>query len=287
MCGLLAGEFGLSALPPDPEWWSRRSGALLAPPAIGCLVRRDPPEIALESDAILWRVAEGRFEFYPKKEPVRVLDAPGPAPPFTDDDRLLVGLECEDGPGCGGMTLYVGGEAHPLWRPAGSDAGVFSTEVVEGPHVRVRTAFSIDDVAPGVDVRVVCTAMVGREDMPVEVTVEGGGPEIGLELGIGFPRLSGESVLLDAERGTFSVWGTRRPGAARLGMGAAFRPERFLRLVQSDSNWEIRLAASPGVPLRHRLMCDLLEARRFCRCPSAADWHGEVGKEAGRLRRTP
>jgi hypothetical protein len=245
-----------------------------------------PPNIGWESDVCAYRAYWGQFDFFGKKKPCLVLPAfaPGSASYHEEQDwgmdTLHVGNTC----GLGGVTLYVDGQAIPVWSPEGKGNNIaWSKRLVSESPDKVAIEMRAGNVGPEAHpytVRYVCTALAGRRDSPIEVTVEGGPPGAALELGIGITKLTHETFALDTRAGILASWGYQEPAIGTIGLGVVFPASRFLRVADLPDQHQVVLKIEKGAPIVYHIQGDWLNGRRFPRCPNADDWVQDLKRTA-------
>ncbi len=249
-----------------------------------------PPNIGWESEKIAYRAYWGQFDFFGKKQDVLIYPAIG-AQSYHDEtewgiDALLVG----DSPGSGGVTLYINDEAYPVWCAEGKCDIVFTKRMLESTASRTVIEMQATGVGPKDNpytVRFQCSAMAGRRDTPIQITIEGGQASDRLAVGIGLTKLSEETLLLDTEAGVLAAWGFQSPVIGTIGMGIVFPADRFIQTRNLPHENQVVLHADKNQKLVYHIQCDWLRGRRFDRCPGAADWFNEVRALAARLKMNP
>ncbi|NUN98284.1 MAG: DUF4861 family protein [Candidatus Omnitrophica bacterium] len=287
MARVLEREFQLTAPLADLGAFREEMLRKLAPKRVAWAQDWVPPNIGWESEKVCYRVYWGQFDFFGKKGDTLILPTIGPVSYHEETewgiDALLVGK----GPGCGGVTLYVNGEAFPVRAPEGKGDIEFTKRLVsESPEKIV-----IEQVAKGVGpkdspytVRFLCSALAGRADSPIEVAVTGGQTEDRLELGIGLSKLPQETLRLDSALGAFSVRGFQTPLIGWIEMGVAFPAERFQRMGGSELENQVVLRIEKDKPTTYHLECNWPRGNRFDCCPTGEDFFEGIRGLAASLR---
>ena len=245
-----------------------------------------PPNIGWESDVCAYRAYWGQFDFFGKKQPALVVASFGDQVNYHAEqdwgmDALHVGKTC----GLGGVSLYVNGEAYPVWSPEGDGAIVWSKRLLSQTDAAVTVELLAEKVGPSAHpytVRYRCSAHAGRKDSPIEVTVEGGGDGATLELGIGLTTLPQEAFAIDTEAGVMASWGFQDAAIGTIGMGVLFPPDAFVRCADQPGYHEVVVRIDKGAPLTYGIQGDWLRGRRFPRCPTMTNWLDELRETARR-----
>ncbi len=245
-----------------------------------------PPNIGWESEQAAYRCYWGQFDFFGKKRDVLIYPAikTGESHHSEQDwgmDALHVNNTC----GLGGVTLYVNGKAWPVYSPKGAGPIVWSKRLVEETKDTVSVELTAEKVGPEAaphTVRFTCSALKGRKDSPVRITIEGGNPADTLEVGLGIPKLNQESFCVDKDAGILANWGMQEPAIGWIGLGVVFPKLRLLRAEDVPEEHRVILKAERGAPLTYHIQATWLKGRRFDRRPTLDNWVGDL-KETAKL----
>lgn len=284
---LLVKEFGINNTYPPYEDWI--AGIRRDPQAIKTAWAQDwvPPNIGWESEKTAYRAYWGQFDFFGKKQDCLIYPTIG-AQSYHDEtewgiDALLVG----DSPGSGGITLYVNGEAYPVWCAEGKCDIEFTKRMIESSPSRTLIEMQAAGAGPQDNpytIRFQCAALAGRADTPIQIDIRGGNAGDELALGIGLTKLPEETLQLDTQAGVLGVWGSQTPVIGTIGMGIVFPAERFIQLRNLPNENQVVLKAEHNQPITYHIQCDWLRGRRFNRCPGLAEWVEELRKLAARVK---
>jgi len=247
-----------------------------------------PPNIGWESDVCAYRAYWGQFDFFGKTGPGLVIASFGDQVNYHAEqdwgmDALHVGTTC----GLGGVTLYVNGEANPVWSPEGKGDIAWSKRLVSQTDDAVTVELLAENVGPAAHpytVRFHCSAFPGRKDSPIEVTVEGGKDGDVLELGLGLTKLPQESFAVDMDAGVMASWGFQEAAIGTIGMGVIFPRDAFVRCTDRPDYHEAVVRIEKGTPLTYCIQGDWLRGRRFPRCPTLSNWLDELRETAQEVR---
>ena len=263
---------------PLPSLLATREAILLkyAKPRVAWAEDWVPPNIGWESDVCGYRAYWGQFDFFGKKRKCLVMSTFGEKFNYHEEqdwgmDALHVGKTC----GLGGVTLYVNGQAYPVWSPEGEGDIVWSKRLVEENDDEVVVELIAEQVGPEEQpytVRFRCTAVAGRKDSPIEVTVQGGSTNDTLELGIGMTKLPQEAFALDTSAGVMAGWGVQDPAIGTIGMGVVYPTSAFVRCADLPDQHQVVLKIKKDAPVRYHIQGDWLRGRRFPRCPTIENW---------------
>ena len=177
--------------------------------------------------------------------------------------------------GCGGLILYVNGDAYPV--RSGSDKGnpAFSGEVLTESDDMVQLEMKATGVGPEdapFTVAIRPSAYAGAKYSVVEVLVEGGHPEDEIALGIGLTRLQDETFCPEYASGIMASWGFQDPEIGFMGMGILFPANLFLREDEQMDEHRVVIGCETGVPVRYFIQGDWLRGHQYPVYPSAHDW---------------
>lgn len=283
-------EFKLTDTLQDYAAWVAEHRASFEGPKVAWAQDWVPPNIGWESEKVAYRVYWGQFDFFGKKLPKLIYKDIANEPYHGETEWGMDALQVGKSGGCGGVTLYVNGEAYPVRNPAGKGDLVFEKRLVSEDDNKVTVELLAKGVGPTdspYTVRFHCSALPGRSDSPVEILVDGGKPDDKIELGIGLVKLPQESLLIDTQAGVMGSWGVQNPNIGWIGMGIIFPSTRFVRLVDLPDEHQVVVEIERGAALTYHIQCDWLKGRRFPRCPGASDWLDELRKTAAMVRRGP
>jgi len=247
-----------------------------------------PPNVGWESEQIAYRCYWGQFDFFGKTKEVLIY------PNLTDEnyhkeqewgiDALLVG----DTAGCGGVTLYLDGNAYPVRSPRGEGKIQFTHKLLEETEQLV----SIEIVAEGIgfednpaSLRFICTSQAGHPETRIKVMLEPLRKPAKTSLGIELVRLKEETLSFDTRAGVLSSWGLQTPEIGFIGMSILFPFKQYLDIVSSATSNQVIVSLAPEEPVEYFLYCDWLNGRRFNRCPSPSDWFQRAVRLAAQLRK--
>jgi len=267
---------------PLPDLAGFRKGLMAhyARPRVAWAQDWTPPNIGWESEVCGYRVYWGQFDFLGKKKPGLVLGTFGPSTNYHEEqDWGMDVLHVDNSCGLGGVTLYVNGIGFPVWSPDGKGEILWTKRLVSQTDDSVAvevTAFNVGPVEGRYTVHFLCTALAGRKDSPITVTVEGGVPGDRLELGIGMTRLEEETFGVDTAAGIMASWGLQDTEIGTVGLGILFEPESFVRFTDDPEQHQVVVRMTAGQPARYRIQGDWLNGRRFPRCPVLSNWMDEL-----------
>lgn len=239
-----------------------------------------PPNIGWESEQAAYRAYWGQFDFFGKKKEMLVLPTlTGATPYHAEQDWGMDALHVDNTAGLGGVTLYVNGQAYPVYSPNGKGPIVWSKHRVSETAEQAEAELRAEKVGPEKAPYTVCfrcRALAGRRDSPIEVTVTGGAPGDTIELGIGLRILRQESVALDKDAGILANWGIQEPAIGWVGLGVVYPAGRFLRSVDLPSEHQVVLSCQNGQGLTYHIQATWQKGRRFSRCPVLSNWVGDL-----------
>ena len=244
-----------------------------------------PPNIGWESEVCGYRAYWGQFDFFGKKREALVMKgfAKGSASYHAEQDWGIDALHVGKTSGIGGLTLYAGQQEFAVQNPEGRGSVEFTKRVlVEGP---VRTVVEIvgDKVGP-YKVVMHCTAVAGRRETRVDVTVVGPPSEEPLHVAPGFIKLTDEAMVLDTNVGLYATWGRQEPAIGWIGMGLVFEPRQFAGLADLPSERRVRLRLPPDGRTSFLIVGDWLAGRDYPRCPTIENFAGELRDLAVQFR---
>ncbi len=284
---LLEQAYGLMDAPPIyATWVGEKRAAVNESPRVAVLQDWISDHIGFENKTIAYRCYWGQVDFYGKDEDGFILDQ------LEGDQQAgdwgVDALFVKDTAGCGGVTLYVNGERYPVWSPQGRGFVSFQNSVIEQTEDRVVVETLGTNAGPegsGYTVRIRFTLTADRNDVAVEVIVEGGKPEDVIELGLNLTRLSEQPFyLLDQEAGVMAVRGYQTSNVGTVGMGIVFPPARFIRVGESPSANQVVISVERDVPVTYHVQGDWVRGRRFPVAPSHEDWMNELRTLAAEVK---
>ncbi|MCC6490478.1 MAG: DUF4861 family protein [Candidatus Hydrogenedentes bacterium] len=266
------------AVPAYADWIMPKRTEAAGGPRVVCAQDWVPEHIGLENEEVAYRYYWGQIDFYGKNRDGFMLST------LTGDQQDgpwgIDALFVRDTAGCGGVTLYINGEAYPVWSPQGKGFVLFEKSVVEQADDHVIVEAKAANVGPEggtYTVRMRYSLYAGRRDTGIEVLAEGGKSEDVIELGINLTRLTEQPFyMLDQEAGVMAVRGYQSPKVGTIGMGAVYPAARFLRVGDAPSENQVVLSIEKGVPLVYHVQGDWVRGRRFPVAPSDTDWMNEL-----------
>jgi hypothetical protein len=275
MSRLVETEFKLGPLDQDYAMWT---GELRRPATVKLVDWSDQllaPNLAWESEQMAFRTYFGQFDFFGKRGDRLVLAGLGSASYHADADWGMDCLHVGEGPGCGGLTLYVNDVAYPAFSPNGVGSVTFSHELIEATNEKIVLRMTARNVGPAeapyqIEYRI--HALAGRADSPVEVTVSGGKPTDRIQLAIGISRLKQETPIKDQVMGILANWGEQMPEIGEIGQGILYPPQRFVTYRRLELEDQVLLQIKPGEPLTYNIQCAWQRGMRFDRSPGPREW---------------
>lgn len=243
-----------------------------------------PSNIGWESELTGYRAYWGQFDFFGKQQPVLVMPSFDGTVNYHEEqhwgmDALHVGESC----GLGGITLYVNGDAYPIYSPEGKGGIVWSQGVAAVDDEQVTVELVAENAGPAASpftVTFLCSALAGRRDSPIEVRVAGGPADAELELGIGITRMRQETFALDTAQGVMGSWGVQDSTIGWIGLGIVFPPGRFLRFLDTPDEHQVILAIEQDETVRYHIQGDWLRGRTFPRSPVLRNWMDDLRRTA-------
>ena len=287
MTRLIAEEF---KVPPVADTYSEWVGKLREKPARKRVAWDNtwyPPNWGWESEKAAFRMYDGHFDLFGKRGEILIYpEAVKAAVNYHKEqpwgmDILHVG---ETG-GCGGLILYVDGVAYPVVRN-GDEGPTFTGRLVEETSEKVTLEFTATGVGPKdapYTVIITVSALAGRYDSPIEVTVKGSG-ERSLKLGIGLNVLSTERYFMDQSEGIMGVWGFQDPEIGWIGTGVIFPAERFLYCDNQPDEHRVVLRYNAGETVRYHIRGDWLRSHQFPVAPGVREWKETLIKTATEVK---
>jgi len=245
-----------------------------------------PPNIGWESEQAAYRCYWGLFDFFGKKQDQLIYPLFKPGEDYhQEQDWGMDALNVDDTCGLGGVTLYVNGKAWPVYSPEGKGAITWSKRLINEDKDKVTVEIVAEQAGPEdtpYTVRFHCSALAGRKDSPIQVTVDGGTPTDTLELGVGIRTLSQERFAHDEKAGILDSWGIQDPAIGWIGLGIVYPTSLVIRTEELPGEHQVILKAESGKPLTYHIQGTWLKGHRFSRCPTLDNWMHEL-KTTSRL----
>lgn len=284
---LLSREFKLSPAT-DYQSWIENIRKKPATPRVAWNNTWFPPNWGWESEKAAFRSYDGHFDIFGKRLDTLIYPAIALGKSYHLDQNGwgMDILHAGKTGGCGGVVLYVDGEAYPVRNNGNPGEPVFTGRLVQESDTRVMLELTATGVGPTdapYTVKLRPSALAGRRDSPVEAVVEGGDPGRRLALGITLTTLPVENYFVEQKSGVAGSWGFQQPEIGWIGMGIVFRPDQFLYLDDQPDEHRIVLKCTPGIPVRYHIFSDWLRGHRFSRGPGTREWMETLRKEAGKL----
>ncbi len=247
-----------------------------------------PPNIGWESGRAGYRAYWGQFDFFGKKTDRLIYPTIGKVSYHNETDWGIDALSTGKTGGSGGITLYRGEQAYPVWNPVGQGSIEFQKrELTAGP---VRAAIEItarrvlpDQSTAAPDVTMCCLIYARRQETEVRVTAPAG-----CDVAPGLNKLKHEQTVFDKEKGCFGTWGYQLPEIGEIGMAILFDPAAAKGLIELPEQRNIRLAATAvsgaaRASARYWLIGDWRRGRQYPVAPTVQNWRGEVSSLAHAL----
>lgn len=286
MQALLEQEFALTAaLPVYTEWNAARLAEADPSPKVGSAVDWIPDSIGWESELAAYRAYWGQIDFFGKSvRRLTLADAANDAANQVESAWGMDALFVRDTSGVGGVTLYVNGQPFAARSPGGHGVVKFEKSLVEQDNKHAVVEMKASNVGPIGDVytvRMRFSIEAGRRDSAVEILVEGPENNDVLELGIGLTKLTHQEYLLDPQAGIMAVWGTQLPTIGRVGLGAVFPPERFVREGDVPGENHAVIKIERGVPLTFYIEAKWQRGLPYPTAPVMENWVKDLRVLAG------
>ncbi|NUM56272.1 MAG: DUF4861 family protein [Candidatus Hydrogenedentes bacterium] len=279
-------EFALSApVAAYAEWIAARSAEANPNPRVSTAIDWIPDNIGWESEVAAYRAYWGQIDFFGKN--VRRLTLADAAIETANQIPAPWGVDAlavRDTSGLGGVTLYVNEQPFAVRSPGGNGVVKFEKSLVEQDNHRAVVEMKASNVGPignTYTVRLRFSIEAGHRESAVEVLVEGAENNDLLELGIGLTRLSHQEYLLDPQAGVMAVWGTQTPAIGRIGLGAVFPAERFVREGDVPGENHIVLKIERGVPITYFIQAKWQNGLQYPVAPVMENWVKELRVLAG------
>lgn len=277
-------EFGLSDALPDFTAFRAAIVSKYDRPQVAWAQDWVQPNIGWESEQAAYRCYWGQFDFFGKKQAQLIY--PGiqsGANYHAEQDWGMDALNVKNTCGLGGVTLYIDGKPYPVFSPEGKGPILWSKRLLEESKDNVTVEITAEKVGPEsapCTVRFQCSALAGRKDSPIQVTVEGGNPQGSLEVGIGTRTLSQELFARDDTSGIMASWGIQDPAIGWVGLGVVYPKSLAVRTEDLPEEHQVVLKAAYGKPLTYHIQGTWLKGRRFDRCPTLSNWLSDLNDTA-------
>lgn len=245
-----------------------------------------PPNWGWESEKAAFRCYDGHFDLFGKRADTLIFPNIKQGSNYHVDNKGGWGMDIlhvgKTG-GCGGLVLYVDGVAYPLRNEKEPDDPVFTPRLVEETAERVTIEFKVEKAGPKeapYTVYIRPSALAGRYDSPVEVTVEGGDPSHDLRIGLVLNALPTEDFFVDQSAGIMGLWGFQDPQIGWIGAGVVFQPERYLFMDEQPEEHRVVLKYKKGEVLKYHIRGDWLRGHQFFPSAGAQDWQKKLRQTA-------
>ena len=233
------------------------------------------PNWGWESEKAAFRCYDGHFDLFGKQMDTLIYPVAVKAADYHKDHNTwgMDILHAGTTGGCGGLILYVDNMAYPVIHNVDGDP-VFTGRLIKETPDTVSIGFTATGVGPKdapytVHIRV--SAIAGRYDSPIEVTVDGNGGH-SLKLGIGMTALDTEQYFMDQSLGIMGAWGFQDPEIGWIGTGVLFPAERYLYSDDQAKEHRVVLKYSKGETVQYLIRGDWLRAHRFPVAPGIREW---------------
>jgi hypothetical protein len=246
-----------------------------------------PRNIGWESTRAAYRWYDGQLDFFgrhaygPDGQPDDRLIFPVDGANYHVEqewgmDALHVGATS----GLGGLTLYVGDEAHPIQNPRGEGHVRFTARPFVAGPVRAAVEVIAENIIPGepTSARILYIIYAGQRHTEVRVELRDA-PE-GALLAPGLIKLPASDLIWERDHGVLGTWGVQEEAIGEIGLGVLVPPTQIERLVELDDEWRVLCRPEAG-RLKYRIIGDWRKGRRFDVAPGAGDWRRELVEMAG------
>ena len=283
---LVEQEFALTApAAAYAEWIGARRAEADPGPKVGSAIDWIPDSIGWESEVATYRAYWGQIDFFGKSVRRLILADVAAAPDLQVESAWgMDALSVRDTSGAGGVTLYVNAQPFAVRSPGGNGVVKFEKSLVEQDNNHAVVEMKASNVGPVGDaytVRLRFSIEAGHRESAVEVLVEGPENNDVFELGIGLTRLAHQEYFLDPQAGIMAVWGTESPTVGRIGLGATFPAERFVREGDVPGENHIVLKIERSVPLTYHIQAKWQRGLQYPCAPVMENWVKELRVLAG------
>jgi hypothetical protein len=241
-----------------------------------------PPNWGWESEKAAFRCYDGHFDLFGKRADTLIFPTIEQGTNYHADQKEGWGMDIlhvgKTG-GCGGLVLYVNGVAWPLRNEKKPDDPIITPRLVEETKERITLEFKVEKAGPKetpYTVYIRPSALAGRYDSPVEVTVEGGDPSHELQIGLTLTALPTEDFFVDKSTGIMGLWGFQDPKIGWIGAGVVFQPERYLFMDEQPEEHRVVLKYRKGETLKYLIRGDWLRGHLFYPSGGAQDWRQKL-----------
>ena len=245
-----------------------------------------PPNWGWESEKAAFRCYDGHFDLFAKRVDTLIYAVAVKDNCHIEQSWGMDILHVGETGGCGGLILYVDNVPYPVRHNVDGDPVFTGRLVMETPDT-----VSLELTATGVGpkdapytVIISASAIAGRYDSPIEVTVEGKG-ERSLKLGIGLNVLTTERYFMDKTEGIMGAWGFQDPEIGWIGTGVIFPAERFLYSDDQPDEHRVVLKYDKGETVRYHIRGDWLRAHRFPVAPGVKEWQDTLIRTAAAVNK--
>ena len=236
-----------------------------------------PPNIGWESNRIGYRAYWGQWDFFGKKIDGLIYGDIGGKNYHDETDWGIDALLTGPTSGCGGLTLYVDGEAYPVQNPAGEGNIKFTKRVICTGPVRCAIEWTARNIVPDQpDLSVTTTASIYAERAETEVTVTVAGGKGDILIAPGFIKLDREQTFADRDTGCFGAWGFQAAVIDEIGLGLIAEPGAFIGIDEAEKERRYQLRPSADGTLRYWIVADWRRGRQYPVAPTAENWRNEV-----------
>lgn len=243
-----------------------------------------PPNIGWENTRIAYRSYGGQFDFFGKKIERLIYDGIGVESYHKEVEWGIDALHVGEASGLGGLTLYQGGRACLVQKPAGRGEVTFAKKrLVKGP-VRAATEVVATRVLPErPDLAVRILSVIYAERLESEIRVFLSEPSTGLRLAPGLVKLSRERFFTDKEAGCMGSWGFQQEAIGDIGMAIVVPPVQVDDFVDLPHERRVRCRLAEGGGLTYWIWGDWRRGRQHPIAPTIANWRAEVRELAESL----
>ncbi len=243
-----------------------------------------PPNIGWESLRTGYRMYWGQWDFFGKKTETLIYPRIDEVGNYHKElDWGMDALHVGQGPGIGGLVLYLDDVPHLVQNPGGRGNVEFSKrQLVAGP-VRAAievTARNVVPDQPDLTVHKHCIIYDEREETEVRVTVIDA--EGRVVLAPGLTKLVREDFFALPEQGCVGVWGWQEEAISDIGMGLIVDPSLFVDVVDLPDQRRLRCRVEDD-RLRFWVIGDWRRGRQHPISPNVDNWRREMSALAAHL----